>query len=97
MSNAEDELVRHLKSWAKQTIAFARLVRMKEPGSKPENLPEPQAEADEIERIGRGLWEKAFAECDRPGDPEQLVFHLTRRVLDWCASHRGFKRAMNQG
>jgi hypothetical protein len=82
-----DDAIRKLCDWGRQTVLSTMSVRARESGIDLE----PSEAYKEMEVVAQHLWEAAFNECPKPVQAHDILFHYSRRVLNWSASHRGIK------
>ena len=88
MADADQgEPLQHMKTWAKQSVAFALSLRAEEAG-KPINSPELSTWANK-EAVSRTdeLWEKSVGECGANPAFSLVGITFAQNVFDWCYSH----------
>jgi hypothetical protein len=83
-----NEALQKLSDWGRQTILSTFSVINREGGKDTD----PIDAYNEMDLLAQQLWEAAFNECPKPVQPNDILFHFSRRVLNWSADRRGFKR-----
>lgn len=83
-----DDAMQKLSDWGRQTIISTMSVKACEAGSDLD----PADAYKELEVLAQHLWEAAYNECPKPVQAHDILFHYSRRVLNWSADRRGFKK-----
>jgi hypothetical protein len=83
-----DDAMKILQQWGRQSIVSTFSVKAREDGIDID----ARKSAEEAEVVAQELWEAAFNECAKPAQAHDVLFHFSRRVFNWSASLRGFKR-----
>jgi len=83
----QSESLQHVRTWAKQSIAFALILRAEEAGKPIDSSQLATWAGKEADSRTDELWETSVGECGANAAFSLFVMTYARNVYDWCYSH----------
>ena len=84
----EQQALGHVKSWGRQTVAFAMSLRAHEIGKPADDPDRARLACIEATKTTDDLWNEALNECRKPLELPEMAMQFTKRVFDWACKHR---------
>ncbi len=83
----EQDALKHLASWGRQTIAFAMSLRAVEIGKPIDGSNRVNLAGTEANKIAQDFWNEVSNECRKHPQLTDMWMKFTKKIFDWVHDH----------